>query len=159
MLICQPNQRHITETLEMEDASVSLMPLTLHVLMTFLIASIQHNIIWKTSRGKNVLLPNVNTAELALPSRTYCKFSWKHFVKSQSYIVGPQYETTGPSNHTTAVPLEERSSAAAVFLFTFKEMSDHVLCGPYDRVLFIVSPSCHNFRTRKLPLFGEYISF
>lgn len=30
----------------------------------------------------------------------YCNFSWKHFVESQSYIVAPKYETTGPSNHT-----------------------------------------------------------
>lgn len=36
----------------------------------------------------------------ALPSGTYCNFSWKHFVKSQSYIVAPKYETAGPSNHT-----------------------------------------------------------
>lgn len=35
-----------------------------------------------------------------LPSGTYCNFSWKHFVKSQPYIVAPEYETTGPSNHT-----------------------------------------------------------
>lgn len=49
---------------------------------------------------KKVLLPNANAAQSALPFRTYCNFSWKHFVKSQSYIVAPKYETTGPSNHT-----------------------------------------------------------
>lgn len=64
-----------------------------------------------------------------------------------------------PSNYTKQLcPWSERSSATVVFLFTFKEMSDHVLCGPYDRVLFL-SHQAANFRTRKLPLFGEYISF
>lgn len=89
---------------EIEDAPVFPRPLTLHILKTFLITSIQHALIWKTSRGgekkKSVLLFHATGAELALNFRTHCNLSWKHFVKSQSYIVAPKYETTGPSNHT-----------------------------------------------------------
>lgn len=85
---------------ETTDTSVFLIALACYILKKFLITSIRHDIIWKTSRGGKVLPPDVNTAELAFPFRTYCDSSWKHFAKSQLYIVAPKSETTGPSNHT-----------------------------------------------------------
>lgn len=92
-------QTHLPQ--EIEAVWVLFISLTLHELMTFLMTNIQENIIWKTSRGWAVNTPAwCEGCRVSSPFKMYCNFSWKHFVKSLSYIVAPKYETTGPLNHT-----------------------------------------------------------
>lgn len=127
-----------------------------------LIMSIQRDVIWKTSRGGGgeVLLPNAEAAQLELPFRTYCNFSWKHFVKSQSYIVAPKYETMGPSNHTKQLcPWRKGHRLQSCFFLLLKNCQTMFYAVLMTGCCLLYDQSCHNFRTRKLPLFGEYISF
>lgn len=100
-----PQKRHILSEETPQGSKRPTRPpektLSLPTLKNFQTACTDHAIIWKTSREQPFCLPNESAEEYGvLPSGTYCNFSWKHFVKSQPYIVAPEYETTGPSNHT-----------------------------------------------------------
>lgn len=79
-------------------------------------------------------------------------------MKSKPYIAAQEYVTIVPLAMQNICDLARKVISTVVFLFTFKEMSGHFLYKTYDRVLFIVSQSHHNFTIRKLLLFGEYIS-